>query len=449
MKTLYLDCGMGAAGDMLTAALYELLDDSAKQDFIKYMNGLGIPNVVFEAEPMTKCGIVGTHMKVTVSGVEEDEHLHDHEHHHEHDHHEHDHEHHHEHDHHEHDHDHHHEHDHHEHDHDHYHEHHHHEHDHDHYHEQHHHHTGMEEIRHIIESLQVSDKVKSDVVEVYRLIADAESHVHGVEIEQIHFHEVGSMDAVADVAAVCLLIEKLGIETVVASPVHVGSGQVRCAHGILPVPAPATAHILREVPIYSGDIRGELCTPTGAALLKHFATDFSKMPVMTVEKIGYGMGKKDFAAANCVRAMLGETAGSKDDVLELSCNIDDMTAECLGFAMDRLFEAGALDVYTLAIGMKKSRPGTMLNVLCKPSDKDKIVETIFKHTTTIGIRENSFNRYVLNRSFRKLDTPLGEVGVKVSEGYGVKREKYEYDDLARIAKEQGMSVADVIKIVNE
>lgn len=266
MKTLYLDCGMGAAGDMLTAALIELLPEP--DAFVSELNGLGIPGVEFVRESSVKCGITGTHMSVKVNGEEEMEH---HEHHHGHDHeHEHGHEHHHDHEHH------------------------------------HHHHSGMADIEGIISGLDLPDSVREDVLAVYGLIAGAEIRAHGVPVTEIHFHEVGAMDAVADVTAVCLLMDRLAPEQVIASPVHVGAGHVHCAHGILPVPAPATADILRDVPIYGGGIKGELCTPTGAALLKHFATRFGDMPVMRVEKIGYGMGKKDFEAANCLRAMLGE-----------------------------------------------------------------------------------------------------------------------------------------------
>lgn len=287
MRTLYIDCGMGAAGDMLTAALIELMEN--KEEAVKELNGLKIPTIEYTLEESVKCGIKGSHMSVKVDGIEEDEHLHEHEHHHEHDHEDHNHGHHHEHDHEDHDHEHHHDHN-----------------DHDH-HEHHHEHHGMHDIEHIVSHINVSDKIKSDILAVYNLIAEAESDAHGCPVSEIHFHEVGSMDAIADVTAVCFLMDKLNVEKVIASPVHVGSGTVKCAHGILPVPAPATAYILRNVPIYGGEIKGELCTPTGAALLKHFATEFGNMPIMTTERIGYGMGKKDFERANCVRAMLGKT----------------------------------------------------------------------------------------------------------------------------------------------
>ena len=421
MKTLYFDCGMGAAGDMLTAALLELLPD--REAALLKLNAIGIPDVRYTAERSVKCGITGTHMRVTVHGVEEEPGEDGHEHHHDHDH-DHDHEHHHDH---EHGHDHDHEHD----------------HDHDHHHD--HVHHGMHDSEHIVKDhLDLPEKVRQDILNVFGLIAEAESHVHGVPVTEIHFHEVGTMDAVADVAAVCLLLNEIAPDEIVASPIHVGSGQVRCAHGILPVPAPATAYILRGVPTYGGEVRGELCTPTGAALLKYFVTHFSGMPIMRTEVIGYGMGKKDFDRANCVRAMLGETEGKTDAVTELSCNVDDMSAEAIAYAAEKLMEGGARDVYTVPIGMKKGRPGTLIRVLCTPADAERMAELIFRHTSTIGIRKAELERYVLERKAETIETEFGPVRRKISFGYGVTREKYEYDDLSRIADEQGISIEEVL-----
>jgi uncharacterized protein (TIGR00299 family) protein len=307
----------------------------------------------------------------------------------------------------------------------------------------------MHEIEHIIEELPVSEKVKADILAVYSLIAEAESHAHGVPVTEIHFHEVGTLDAVADVTAVCMLMECLSPDQVVVSPVHVGSGHVKCAHGILPVPAPATAYILRDVPIYGGGVKSELCTPTGAALLKHFATRFGDMPVMRTTAIGYGMGKKDFTAANCVRAFLGETEEASDTVIEFLCNLDDMTAESIGFAEEQFFAAGALEVYTMPAQMKKSRPGVLLTVMCREKDKDQILGLIFRHTTTLGVRENISRRHILSRTTEMVRTDLGEVRKKVSSGYGVKREKYEYEDMARMAREQDMSLAEVTAYIKK
>ena len=385
MKTLYIDCGMGAAGDMLTAALLELLPD--REGFLKKLNGLGIPGVTVVAEQRTKCDINGTHIRVAVHGEEETEDMHDH---------------------------------------------------------YHHHHGSMSDIRSIVGRLPIPTMVKLDIMAVYEEIAQAESHVHGVPVEQIHFHEVGTMDAIADITAVCLLIHELDADQIITSPIHVGSGQVRCAHGILPVPAPATAHILRDVPIYGGSIKGELCTPTGAALLKYFATEFGDMPAMKVKAIGYGMGKKDFERANCVRVLLGETKEKPEGIWELNCNIDDMTGEQIGFALELLMEQGALDVFTIPIGMKKSRPGILLTVLCRESDKEKLVSLMFKHTTTLGIREKFCNRYTLERKVETVDGPYGTIRRKVSSGYGVRRSKYEYEDIARAAKANNLSIAQVL-----
>uniref|UniRef100_UPI00388F7DE3 LarC family nickel insertion protein n=1 Tax=Treponema sp. TaxID=166 RepID=UPI00388F7DE3 len=260
--------------------------------------------------------------------------------------------------------------------------------------------------------------------------------------EQIHFHEVGNMDAVADVAGVCLLMDMLAPDRVVVSPVNTGYGHVHCAHGILPVPAPATEYILHGIPAYSGSVEGELCTPTGAALLKYFAGEFSGMPVMRTEKTGYGIGKKKFPVLNCVRAFIGETEDGTDQVLELVCNTDDMTGEELGYAQKILLENGALDVFTSSVGMKKSRPGVMLTCLCRPEDRDRMLGLVFRHTTTIGIRENICRRYVLRREINTVNTPYGDIRVKKSSGYGVTKYKAEYDDLAAAADRNGISVAE-------
>lgn len=383
MRTLYIDCGMGAAGDMLTAALLELLPE--KEKFIDRMNSLGIPGVTVCAEKSTKCGITGTHVSVKVHGEEESE---------------------------------------------------------DHHH---HHHGSMEEIRAIVNGLPIPAMVKLDVMGVYQEIAQAESFAHGVPVSHVHFHEVGAMDAIADVTAVCLLLHELDVDRIVASPIHVGSGSVRCAHGVLPVPAPATAYILKGVPIYGGSIRGELCTPTGAALLKHFAEEFGDMPPMRVTSIGYGMGKKDFERANCVRVMLGQTQEKPDSVLELSCNLDDMTGEAVGFALEQLMEQGALDAFTMAIGMKKSRPGILLTVLCREAEREKFIALLFQYTTTLGVRETVCRRATLRRRVETVDTPYGPVRKKVSSGYGISRGKYEYEDLAKIARETGKSIASVLE----
>ncbi len=382
MKILYLECNMGAAGDMLMAALLELLPD--KEGFLNTMNSLGLHGVHVHAKPAVRCGITGTHVSVHVHGHEEDEHLHDH---------------------------------------------------------HHHHHSTMEDICHAIDHLPVSEAVKGRAKAVYGRIAAAESAVHGQPVEAVHFHEVGAWDAVADVVGVCLAMEQLSPDRVMVSPVHVGSGQVKCAHGILPVPAPATALLLKGVPIYGGEVRGELCTPTGAALLTEFADEFGPLPVMSTEKIGVGMGKKDFERANCLRAFWGTTTAAREEIAEISCNLDDMTGESIGFAMEVLLEAGALDVFTTAIGMKKSRPGVMLTCLCRVQDQALMTELMLKHTATLGVRSHLCQRTTLERSFRTVDTPYGPIRVKEAGG----KAKAEYEDTAKAAREHGVTLAEVLK----
>ena len=387
MKTLYIECNMGAAGDMLLASLAELTGDvKACED---KLNSLGIPDVTYEFEKSVKCGIEGTHVHVAVHGVEEDEHMHEHAHEHE------VHEHHHEHD-----------------------------------HEHHHHHTHMSDIENIINGLNVSDKVKSNALAVYGLIAEAESKAHGKPITDIHFHEVGTMDAVADIVGVCVLLEQIAPAKIIVSPLATGFGSVRCAHGILPVPAPATASIIEGIPTYSGDVEGELLTPTGAALLKHFADSFGTRPT------GYGMGKKDFAKANMLRTFLGEADNESDKVVEMKFNVDDMTGEEIGYATGVLMESGALDVFTTSVYMKKNRPGILFTVLVKLEDKEKFAKLIFENTTTIGIRYNEMERFKLKRREEKVMTKFGEVSFKVSEGFGVTKTKPEYDDVKGIADKE-------------
>ena len=445
MKTLYIECAMGAAGDMLTAALLDLLSPEKQQAFLEQMNQL-LPGVQMQVHPAQKCGVQGLHVHVLVNGEEEHSHDHGpvhpevhpapvvHEHPHEHDH---DHEHHHEHEH-SHTHEH-------EHPHDHV-----HEHDHPHEHEHghgHHHHATMAWVEHTIQETSLPPEVKEQALEVQGTIAQAESAAHGCPVDQVHFHEVGALDAVADVTAVCLLLHILAPEKIVASPVHLGSGQVRCAHGILPVPAPATAYILQGVPAYTGTIRGELCTPTGAALLKTFAQSFGPMPVMVTEKVGIGVGSKDFEAANVLRVFWGTDAEQeqtkKDQIVELRCNLDDMTGEAIGYVCELLLEAGALDVYTVPIQMKKSRPAVLLCCLCHPSEQDKLTQLMLRHTTTWGVRASVMDRSVLTTRMVPVKTKYGVVRVKQGTGYGVKKCKVEYGDMAAAAAQAGVELAKV------
>lgn len=417
MKILYLDCRMGVAGDMLMAALLELLPEGERQGFIDKLNGLGIPGVHAAMQRTAKCGVMGTHVAVTVHGEdEEDFHHHAHEHGHD----EHDHPHHeYEHGHDEHDHP-------------------HHEHGHGH-----HHHASLADIAAVIDALDVPDAVKKRAAAVYTEIAKAESAVHGREVGEVHFHEVGAMDAVADVVGVSWLLDMLAPERIVVSPVRTGFGQVRCAHGILPVPAPATALILEGIPVFAGDIEGEMTTPTGAALVRAIAGSFGEMPAMRMSAVGYGMGTRDFPAANCVRAVLGESEERGADVAEIFCTLDDVTAEDLGYAQEALLAAGALDVFTASVGMKKGRPGTLLCCLCDYDRREEFARLMLMHTPTLGVRIYAPERMKLHRSVETVETEFGAVRIKRGSGFGIEKSKPEYDDLARIARETGLTIAEV------
>ena len=396
---------MGAAGDMLAGALVSLLSKEEQESFIKMINNIGVDGVKVSLSDDAKCGIVGKHFKVEIDGVEEHSHdVHEHEHHHEH------------------------------------------EQEHGHHHEHHHHGKGPfpKELEAVAEKLDCPN----DIQKVYELLAEAEAKVHGKYVSEIHFHEVGMKDALIDIASVVYLMNKLKVDKVVVSPVNVGFGKVKCAHGILPVPAPATAELVKGIPTYAGRFEGELLTPTGAALLKYYADEFSYQPLMNVIKCGYGTGNKNFESANVVKAVLGEVTDEliSENVIELNCNVDDMSAEDMAYATKALIENGAKDAFVTPVIMKKGRSGMLLTVLCSAIDKERFVSLIFKHTSTIGIRVKETERIILNRHEETVHTKLGDVRVKYSEGYGVKREKPEFEDLRKLAEENNISVAEARKI---
>ena len=414
MKTLYFECAMGAAGDMLMGALYELLPD--KEAFLAGMNRLD-PALRVEAEAAARQGMAGTHMRVHVHGREEGhEHYHDHSH-----------------------------------------EHHHggeqeHDHGHVHHHYQHEHRT-LADIDRMVDGFGLPAAVREKAKEVYRLLAAAESRAHGAPVEQVHFHEVGALDAVADITGVCWLMELLGPDRVIASPVNLGGGTVKTAHGLLPVPAPATAALLEGVPAYGGDIPAELCTPTGAALLKTFASSFGPLPMGTIRGVGSGCGTKDFPRANCLRAFLIEEAGSaegpNDHVTELKANIDDMTGEDLGFAVERLLAAGALDVSYTPVQMKKNRPGVLLTCLCRPEEADAMAAQILRHTSTFGVRRTDCTRYALAVEREAVEAPLGEITKKTGRGWGLIKHKAEFEDLAAAARDRKAPLREVRRAFEE
>ncbi len=389
MKTLYIECNMGAAGDMLCAALYDLIDD--KKSLEREIASIGLPLTSVTFENRNNGGISGTYCRVVCSGEIETEENSRHS-------------------------------------------------------DSHHKSRDISSVISIINSLNLNDKVKADAVSIYNIIADAESRVHGKTVSEIHFHELGMLDAIADVVVCSYLINKISPDEILVSSVNVGNSTVKCAHGILPVPAPATAEILKGIPFYKSEFNTELCTPTGAALLKYFADEFTAFPRINAEKTGIGLGCKELTSPNILRVFLSNQEKT-DSITELSCNIDDMTGEELSFACDSIFDAGALDAFTTPVFMKKNRPAYMLTVICKISDKEKIAECIFKNTKTLGIREYNCSRLILSRTVKKVNTPLGEISVKYSYGYDTENIKIEYESIKNIALENNLSFSQAEKLL--
>ena len=467
MRTLYLECKMGVSGDMMLGTLLDLIPD--KNQWIQKFNEIGIPHMRAEWRRETRCQISGTHVSIYIHGQEEHsedlpgtpvcpdtlhgylkhephDHVHPDPHHEPHDHvhpdphhgpHDHVHP------------------DPHHGPHDHVHpDPHHGPHDHVHPdpHHGHHSHSTLASVQEIISSLKVSSTVQKKALEIYQLLAEAEAAVPGRTVELIHFHEVGQLDAVADIVGTCMLIEELAPDRIIASPIHVGSGQVRCAHGILPVPAPATALLLKGIPFYSQDISGELCTPTGAALMRYFVDEFTPSPLVRYDRIGCGLGTKELEAANILRAFWQEETqvhNSSQRIAELRCSLDDMSPEAVGYAQELLLEVGALDVFTMAIQMKKNRPGTLLCVSCREEQADDMARLLLTHTTTAGVRKLLYDRYTLDYYFTEKEFPEGKVRLKHYTGYGIEKVKPEYQDVANIAQKTGQSYNQVFQKVLE
>ena len=467
-RILFFECGTGISGDMTVAAL---LDLGADRD--KLMRVLeGIPGGGFEARVsrVKKSGIDCCDFDVILDeehdGHDHDMeylygHLHgahgdDHEHDHHHDHDEHDHEHEHDHDH---DHDHHYDHEHvHDHDHEHEHDHNHghdhdHDHDHDHHHDHthghaHHHHTGMREIREIIGNLEMTEGARALALRIFGILAEAESRAHGVPVEEVHFHEVGALDSIVDIVAAAVCLDDLGISKVAVTGITEGSGTVRCQHGILQVPVPAVAQIAgaHGLPMRFTDRKGELVTPTGAAILAAVMTQDSLPGTFVIEKIGLGAGKREYEIPSILRAMVIRTAREQDsgDVIwKLECDVDDSTGEQLGYAMDRLYAEGAREAHYCPVFMKKNRPGWELTVICDEESRNRLEQVIFEETTTIGIRRQRMERSILTRKFVSVDTRYGKIPVKIS-GEGASRRIHpEYEMTAEAAGKYGVPFGTV------
>jgi pyridinium-3,5-bisthiocarboxylic acid mononucleotide nickel chelatase len=303
----------------------------------------------------------------------------------------------------------------------------------------HRHSRGLSEIREIIGKAAIDNKAKTLAIEIFEALGAAEAKIHNIPVEQVHFHEVGAVDAMVDIVCAAVGTVALGVDEIVCSPLNVGGGTVQCAHGTLPVPAPATVELLRGAPVYSSGIQAELVTPTGAAIVKTLVRRFAAFPQMTIEKSGYGAGSRDFPGyPNVLRLTLGERATAAPTftgtVTILEANLDDLNPQVFGYVLDRLFEAGALDAFAVPVQMKKNRPGTLLTVLCDAELADKLTEILFQETTTLGVRRREDSRQCLARRWEVARTQWGDVRIKIGSMNGsVTSYSPEYEDCRKIA----------------
>jgi len=313
---------------------------------------------------------------------------------------------------------------------------------------------GLSEIRGIISATAISEPAKKTAIAIFEALGRAEAKIHDTSIENVHFHEVGAVDAMVDIVGAAVGAEALGVDEIICSPLNVGGGTVKCAHGTFPVPAPATVELLADTPVYSSGLQAELVTPTGAAIVKTLAARFAAFPEMKIEKSGYGAGSRDFPGhPNVVRLTIGETASNalaaktaSGTITVLEANLDDLNPQVFGYVMDRLFEEGALDAFGMPVQMKKNRPGTLLTVLCKPEDAGKLTQLIFTETTTLGVRRRDEMRQTLARRWETVGTRWGEVRIKIASMNGtVTNYAPEYEDCRRIAAEHHVPLKTVMQ----
>ena len=395
MKIMYIECSMGASGDMILSALYEAANKD--KTFVTDLNGIGVPGIRVKEYDSQSCGMEGTSFSVQVNGYEDAP-------------------------------------------------------GHNVYYMS-KNNVRLEHIKNMISQTSVSASVKKKALDIYELLAEAKSSFQKREKEKLYFHEIGREDTITDIIGICMLMEKIAPDKVVVSPICTGHGMVNTLRGVLHVPTPMTRELLKDVPNYKGIIESELCTPSGAAVLRYFADEFGEMPKMTVKKTGIGIGKKVFNSPNCVRVYIGYkgtqdvtlNVNSEDmqTVAELSANIDDMTPERLAYTQELLFKHGALEVYTVPIFMKKNRSAYMLKCMCNTEEADKFAALILQHTTTKGVRRALFGRYTLNSEIIECNTEYGPVRVKNSVGFGIEKRKIEYEDLARIAEQTNRPIEDI------
>jgi uncharacterized protein (TIGR00299 family) protein len=329
-----------------------------------------------------------------------------------------------------------------------------HSHEHDHQSGHNHSHRGLKEIRQIIHAASISQSAKDRAIRIFEALGTAEAKVHNTDIEKIHFHEVGAIDAIVDIVCASVGAEALGVGEWICSPLNVGGGTVVCAHGAFPIPAPATLELLKHAPVYSGEIQKELVTPTGAAIVSVLAARFSQFPTMKTEKIGYGAGTRNFKnSPNVLRLTIGETTAAQqespfpvEEITVLEANVDDMTPQVFGYVMEQALQNGALDAFGTPVQMKKSRPGMLLTVLCRTEDSQRLTKFILAETTTLGVRMRRESRAALTRRHVSVSTKWGEVRMKLANLNGsISNYAPEYEDCRQIAKEKKVPLKTVMQ----
>jgi uncharacterized protein (TIGR00299 family) protein len=407
VRILYFDCFSGAAGDMILGALIDA--GVPLGDVRAALGSLAISADTVWTERVTRAGVSATKFQVRGDSPPID-HAHDHD--------GHDHQ-------------------------------HHHAEPHTHAHEEKHHgaHRSLAEIGRLIDGSALSPSGKTRAKDLFQTLGAAEAAIHGTAIDKVHLHEVGALDSIIDIVGTVFAMESLTVDRVVSSPLNVGSGTVRSAHGLYPVPAPATMRLLTGAPIYSGAQKAEMVTPTGALLIQSYASAFGAIPAMKVHAIGYGAGSRDFAdTPNVLRVLIGDadSAAPSHSVVVIEAEIDDMNPQIFGLLMDRLLAEGALDVFYTSIQMKKNRPGTLLTIVAAPEARERLTATVFRETTTIGVRYRDMTRECLDRETVTVETPLGAVRFKIARREGrVLNASPEFDDCARIARERDLPLKDV------
>lgn len=405
MKLLYFDCFSGAAGDMILGAF---LDAGLPLPALtKALGSLGVDGWEVSAERVVKAGITATKFRVHEHAGNDHDHAHGH-------------------------------------------------HDHAHHHHDHarpHRHRTVAQIKEAIDRSALSDTGKARAKHLFDRLAEAEAAVHSMPVEQVHLHEVGELDSIVDIVGAVFAFEWFNAERVVVSPINVGGGMIKTAHGLYPVPAPATVRLLANAPVYGRDVKTELLTPTGALVLSDYASDYGPMPAMRVEGTGYGAGDRDLEGTpNVLRLVIGasDRAASAMRVSVIECEIDDMNPQIFGVLMDRLYAAGALDVFYAPVQMKKNRPGTLVTIIARPEQRESLIDVMFRESTTIGVRSSEVARECLDRATVDLATPVGSVRFKVATRNGtVFNAQPEFDDVAKLAEDQGRPIKEVQAIVTK